>query len=319
MANNALLYGRVIKIQISGSLSTEITGDQMEIHFEVPFDDDAKPNTSTVDIFNLSPATISRIKGGMICTVQAGYRGDYGVIASGRISTVLTSKDGVDKKTTISFVEGEDYSHKTVTLAESDPAQKYYVNQRVKLATPIRKVHYEHGRKYVSYIHYKTVKVAKYKKRTHVITFAAGTLGSTIIKRLVKDLGIKLAQLSVPYNKVYTKGYRVTGLIENNLEEVCRDCKAALYYRRGKMVIRSITEGNDENFTLNVNSGLIESPTPFDDDTGKGFTVKCLLQHRITTASIISVQSATCNGKFRAKIGKHVCDGGSFTTEVNVI
>ncbi|MCO7127822.1 hypothetical protein NIE88_18915 [Sporolactobacillus shoreicorticis] len=320
VATNAQLYGRVTKISVSGDYSTTFDGSKLEIHFECPFDDDAKPNTSTVDIYNLSKDTIGRIHKGDLCTVQAGYRGDYGVIASGRISTVLTKKDGVDKITTISFLEGEDYSNKKVTLAQSDPAQKYYVKQRVKLSKPEKKVTYKNGRKYVSIVRYKTVKVAKYRKRTKVITFNKGTHGTTIIKRLCKDLGVKLAKLSIPYNKVYKKGYRVTGLIENNLEEVVKDCKASMYYRRGKMVIRSIEEGDDEHFTLNSNSGLVESPEPFDDDeNGKGYTVKCLLQHRITTASIITVKSQTANGKYRAKSGKHYSDGTDFLTEVNVI
>jgi hypothetical protein len=336
VATNAQLYGRITKIHVSGDYSTTFDGSELEIHFECPFDDDAKPNTSTVDIYNLSKATIDRLHQGDICTVQAGYRGDYGVIASGRISTVLTKKDGVDKITTITFLEGEDFSHKKVTLAQADPAKKYYVKKRVKLAKPIKviKTHKVTTnkivkgkiktttklKKYVATTSYKTVKEAKYKKRTNVITFAKGIHGSTIIKRLCKDLGVKLAACSIPYDKVYKKGYRVTGLIENNLEEVVNDCKAQMYYRRGKMVIRSIEEGDDEHFTLNSDTGLIESPQPFDDDTdGKGYTVKCLLQHRITTASIITVKSQTANGKFRTKSGKHYSDGTDFLTEVQVI
>jgi hypothetical protein len=336
VATNAKLFDRVTKIHVSGGYSTAFDGSKLEIHFECPFDDDAKPNTSTVDIYNLSKDTIGRIHKGDICTVQAGYRGDYGVIASGRISTVLTKRDGVDKITTISFLEGEDFSHKKVTEAQADPAQKYYIKKRVKLAKPIKviKTHKVTTnkivkgkiktstklKKYVATISYKTVKEAKHKKRTKAITFAKGTSGLTIIKRLCKDLGVKLAACSIPYDKVYKKGYRVTGLIENNLEEVVNDCKASMYYRRGKMVIRSIEEGDDEHCTLNSDTGLVESPEPFDDDTdGKGYTVKCLLQHRITTASIITVKSETASGKYRAKSGKHYSDGTDFMTEVNVI
>lgn len=336
MAINTQLFGRVTKITIKGEYETTFDGSKLEIHFEVNFDDDPKPNSSTVSIYNLSKDSIDRIHKGDLCTVQAGYQGDYGVIGSGRILTVLTKRDGVDKITTITFLEGEDFSHKKVTLAQADPAQTYYVKKRVKLAKPIRtiKTHRVTSskivngkikttttvRKYVATVRYKTVKVAKRRKRTAAITFAKGTHGSTIIKRLCKELGIKLAELTIPYDKVYAKGYRVTGLIENNLEDVVKDCKASMYYRRGKMVIRDISTGDDEQFTLNADTGLIESPEPFDDaPNGKGYTVKCLLQHRITTASIISVKSDTANGKYRCKSGKHYSDGTDFMTEADVI
>ncbi|MFB8733911.1 hypothetical protein ACEQPO_08135 [Bacillus sp. SL00103] len=46
----------------------------LEVRFEVPFDDDAKPNETKVEIFNLSSSTINKIKKGATMTVQAGYK-----------------------------------------------------------------------------------------------------------------------------------------------------------------------------------------------------------------------------------------------------
>lgn len=75
------LFGRVIRVKV-GSLT--FTNDNLEIRFSVPFDDDPKPNVSKVEIFNLSNDTINRIKRGDTCTIEAGYRGDVGVIAKGK-------------------------------------------------------------------------------------------------------------------------------------------------------------------------------------------------------------------------------------------
>lgn len=299
MATSPLLFGRVIRVTIDapgGHLT--FTNDDLEVRFEVNFDDDAKPNISTVQVYNLTNQTINKIQKNQNITVVAGYKSDYGVLTEGKITSVVTKYSGVDKITTVTFKEGTDYSGIKVTPDVADPAEKYYVKKKVN------------G---------KTVKVAKYRKQTMQITFKNGVKASQIIKRLTSILGIKLATFSLPKDKVYKSGYKVTGLIENNLETVVKDCGASMYWRRGKMVIRSIEIGNDEKFTLSEETGLIEPPEPFEDDDQKGYTVRCLLQHRITTASIIQIKSSTANGTFRAKSGKHYYDGNDFLTEFEVI
>ena len=281
MSSN-VMFGRVIKVTVKGKYSTTFSNKDLEIRFEVPFDDDSKPNTSTVEIYNLSKDSINRMQKGDTCTLQAGYKDDYGVIVSGKITKILTNRNGVDKITTISFLEGEDSSRIKVTSKTADKAEKG-------------------------------------KKQKLQIAFKAGTKASTIIKKLCSILGIKISKMSLPKDVVYKKGYTVTGLILNNLEEVVNDCGAALYYKRGKMVIRSIKEGDDERFTLEEKTGLIGSPEPFDDENGKGYKVQCLLQHRMAVASIVHLKSKGVNGKYRVKNGRHYCNGSDFMTEASVI
>lgn len=299
MATSPLLFGRVIRVTIDapgGHLT--FTNDDLEVRFEVNFDDDAKPNISTVQVYNLTNQTINKIQKNQNITVVAGYKSDYGVLTEGKITSVVTKYSGVDKITTVTFKEGTDYSGIKVTPDVADPAEKYYVKKKVN------------G---------KTVKVAKYRKQTMQITFKNGVRASQIIKRLTSILGIKLATFSLPKDKVYKSGYKVTGLIENNLETVVKDCGASMYWRRGKMVIRSIEVGNDERFTLSEETGLIEPPEQFEDDEQNGYTVRCLLQHRVTTASIITIKSSTANGTYRVRSGKHYYDGTDFISEFEVI
>jgi hypothetical protein len=268
MANQ--LFGRVIKVHVeNSSYKTDFSGpNDLHIEFEVNFDDDEKPNQSTISIYNLSTTSISRITKESSIILQAGYRSDYGVLVQGKVSSVVTNRDGVDKITTITLLEGQDYSG---------------------------------------------------QKTPKPITFKKGTKADTIIKRLVQLLGIRLAEMKLPKNIVYKSGYTVTGNIENNLVEVVKDCGASMYWRKGAMVIRSIKEGTDERFILSEETGLLGSPEAFEEDGVKGYNAKSLLQHRITTASIIEIKSKTANGKYRAKKGKHVCSGTDFYTEVQVI
>lgn len=271
------LFGRVIKVHIEGDYKADFSNEDLHIEFEVPFDDDATPNQITVAIFNLSNTSISRIKKGNTLILQAGYKSDYGILTQGKISSVLTKHDGVDKITTIYMTEGQDYSGVKVTASTSTD------------------------------------------KKSLKIAFGKGTKADAIIKRLVSVLGIRLGEMKLPKNVVYKSGYTVTGNILNNLEEIVKDCGAALYYRRGTLIIRSIKEGTDESFVLEEATGLLASPDPFEEDDYKGYTLSCLLQHRISTASIIQIKSKTANGSYRVKKGKHVASGSDFKTEVTVI
>lgn len=294
-----LNFGRKIKITIGNAT---FTNDELEIRFEVKFDDDPKPNQHKIEIYNLSKNTISQLKKGDTVTIQAGYASDVGVISIGKASKILTKTDGVNKITTIYSIEGEDFTRVKVTVKTADKNTIKYHRDGVYKGQVI--------------------------ENQLGIGFKAGTKASTIIDRLVKVLGIKLAHKPILVrDKVYKKGYIVTQLIMNNLEEVIQDCGSSIFHRRGKISIRPITEGIDEEFILEESTGLLGSPGQFEEtDTRgtndidvQGYSVKCFLQHRITTASIITIKSRTANGKYRAKRGKHIADSNDFVTEFDVI
>lgn len=138
MATNKMLFGRVVKVTIdNGSSQTTFDYKDLEIHFEVPFDDDFKPNETKVEIYNLSKDSISKIKKGSTITVQAGYKDDYGVLTIGKVTKVLNNWDGLNKVTAIYSKDGDDYTHMKVTTENADPAEKYYVKKRYKLAKPV--------------------------------------------------------------------------------------------------------------------------------------------------------------------------------------
>lgn len=320
MANE--LFGRYADVYISGAVyAAHFNMANLHIEFEVEFDDDSKPNISSVSIYNLSQTSRSRIVKGANIAITAGYRKDgTGVILQGKITNVTNNKDAVDRITKISVKEGQDYSHIKIDTSTADAAVKYQVKKRVKLKKPI--VTYtktKTGKKKKKTISYRTVSETKYKKRAMKKSFGKNTRSSTIIRWCARTLGMKITTLSLPTDKIYKKGYTITGSIEAKMEEVVKNCGAVMYYRRGNMVIRSIKVGNDERFTLSAATGLLDSPEQSEDDDGKKiYTVRSLLQYRIATASIISISSKTVNGTFRVKSGKHICNGSDFITELVV-
>ncbi len=293
----AQLFDRVIKVTIkngayTGNYSNSQT-DGVEIRFEIPFDDDSEPNAGSVYLYNLSKTSLSHIKRGATITVQAGYKADYGVLVIGRVASVHTRMENTTRITKIRYIEGDDYSRIKVTPKMADPAEKYTTGK----------------------------KKGQSKPQKLQIAFKKGTKGSTIIKRLVDVLDIKLdGNIELVRDKVYKKGYVVTKLILNNLEEVVRDCGSVIYHRRGRLTIRPLKKGKDERFTLNEDTGLLKQPGSFETEDEQGYAVECLLQHRITTASIIQLKSSTANGSYRVVRGKHICDGiNTFKTECDVI
>ncbi|AOH54492.1 phage protein [Peribacillus muralis] len=264
-------FKRVMKVSIGRAT---FTNEDLHIRFEIIFDDDMKPNKNKVQLFNLSKSTISTFKQGDTLTVQAGYSNDVGVLSEGKVYSIKTSFDGVDKITTIYSSEGDDYTKKKIDSKTADKGKK------------------------------------------DSITFKKNSKGSTMIRRMLDLLDIKLgAPMKLKNDKVYKKGYTISKLIYNDLEDIVRDCGSIIYHRRGKLVIRPLKEGTDERFVLEEASGLIGSPSVFTENNKTGYSVKCLMQHRITTCSIIELKSKTANGKYRAFKGKHVADKNDFYTE----
>lgn len=103
------LFDRVLEI-ISGNI--RITNENLDIEFDVPFDDDLTPNLSEVRVFNLSQNTLNNIKIGQELTLNGGYKGDIGILLKGRITNVKTPKTGVDRLTTIWVLDSVPYNAK---------------------------------------------------------------------------------------------------------------------------------------------------------------------------------------------------------------
>lgn len=151
------------------------------------------------------------------------------------------------------------------------------------------------------------------------MSFGKGTYAKTIIQKVAKKAGISISKIELKSNKQYKKGYTADGNPINILEEIVEACKSSMYFRRGKLIIRDIKKGDDERFILQQSSGLLDYPQRFEDDNQSGWSVRCLLQHRIATASIIELKSKYVSGTYRVKSGRHSYSGSSFETSCEVI
>ncbi|MBR6613167.1 MAG: hypothetical protein IKK84_00180 [Clostridia bacterium] len=159
------------------------------------------------------------------------------------------------------------------------------------------------------------------------LAFAAGSKASYILKSLAGKLSIPLAVCKTRRDHTYKDKVTVDGNILPEIKKYAEVCGVSAYINKGKLYIRHISDGDNINFTVQESSGLIGSPEEFEEeitaedykDTVTGYNVKMLLQHRITTASIITLKSRDVSGKFRVIEGSHSYNGTDFITSIKVI
>lgn len=89
-----------------------IKSDNLDIEFTVPFDDDMEANEAEIIVYNLSSATINKLKIKSSISIEAGYKNDTGVIFKGFINKVTTRHEGADKITTVKCLD--DVTKRTV-------------------------------------------------------------------------------------------------------------------------------------------------------------------------------------------------------------
>lgn len=89
------------RVAIIKSRSVEINAEDIDLEFTVPFDDNLESNEAEIIIYNLSDDTINKLFDKAPLTIEAGYKGDTGVIFKGYIVKKSTTYENSDKITTI--------------------------------------------------------------------------------------------------------------------------------------------------------------------------------------------------------------------------
>lgn len=157
------------------------------------------------------------------------------------------------------------------------------------------------------------------------ISFKKGTKASYILKTLINKVGIPVAVFSVKKDKTYKDAVTVEGKLMENIKNYAIVCGVSVYINKGKLYCRSLKEGDNTKFTLSESTGLIdiedyEEELSFDSvkQTVKGYKITMLMQHRMTTAGIVTVKSQNVSGKFRIRSGQHTYDTNDMLTEITV-
>lgn len=250
----------------------KIKSSELDLEFQVPFDDDMEANEAEITVYNLSKSTISKLKRKAAISIEAGYKDDTGIIFKGFIDRVSTKYNGVDKVTTIKCLDD------------------------IK------------------------------KKKVTNLSFAKNKKASYILKTLIDKTDLPVAVFEVRRDHTYTSEQTVDGDLMENIKKYAKVCGISVYVNKGKIYARHIKKGDNINFTVQASTGMIDYPEEYEEEitaedfkeTIKGYNIKMLLQHRITTGAIIKLSSKVAKGKFRVQSGTHTFSPSECTTQIKV-
>lgn len=271
MANNMFGFNVTVTVE-TDSGTLVIKHPENEIHFDSEFTDDPTPSETTIDIYNLSASTRNLFRVGNVVHLAAGFGSDVGEITAGKIKYIHPPvRDGGDNMFEIITYEGADYSKDKREFTDDTP----------KTSDEIQ------------------------------VTFTAGCDSEYILQTLARYANIDLQILSLKNNKVYNEAYSASGRPIDALEEVATDSGSKIFYRRGRLMVRDLSQdsGFDEEITLNYDTGLLESPQREEDDDWQGYSVTALFNNKVATASVIKLGSDFVNGSYRVKSGGFTYDG----------
>lgn len=159
------------------------------------------------------------------------------------------------------------------------------------------------------------------------ITYNENTKANTILRGLIERLKLPVAVFKVRRDYTYTDSVTIDGLLREEIKKYAEVCGISVYENNGSIYARYIKDGDNISFTVNENTGLIGSPEHFTEEINAedyideidGFKGEMLLQHRITTAAIIKLESRSANGEFRVRRGEHRLSGSEAITYFEAI
>lgn len=159
------------------------------------------------------------------------------------------------------------------------------------------------------------------------VTYAKGTKASYILKDLINKTHLPIAAFQPKRDWTYENEVTINGGLMDSIRKYSEVCGISTWINKGKVYAQHISKGTNLYFNVKVETGMIGSPEEFEEeitaedykDTIKGYNVKMLLQHRITTGSVVKINSDYVNGEYHVRAGKHVFNESEATTEIEVI
>lgn len=300
------LYGRVIEVIAGepGPGQRIFNGDDFTIYFTVPFDDGGEPNIAEIEIYNLAEGSIVNLNKRKKITINAGYKGDVGVIFSGEIQTPITDWEGVNKVTSLDCIDsGETWYIKRIKRTYKKNTTGWQILNDLLKQTGLG-IGALNLPKNITYISGKTF----------------DTTMAEAIAEVARDCG---AKMYVNKGRVFVRpkreGDNIYFVIDKNhglIGSPTRIEKEERYnvVEKVKVAKKERIKGTRKYKTVTKYENKNVAKTRIK----KGWKVVSLLNHRVTTDSIFEIRSKTANGRFRVETGQHRCYGSTFYTEMEV-
>ena len=159
------------------------------------------------------------------------------------------------------------------------------------------------------------------------ITYAAGTTASYILKDLINKTHLPIAAFEPKKDHTYEDEVSISNGLMASIREYSNVCGISTYINKGKVYSQHISKGLNGYFNLSPETGMIGSPSEYTEEieaednkeTINGFEAEMLLQHRITTGSVINVNSNEFKGKYHVRSGSHTFSPDEAITKIKVM
>lgn len=139
-------------------------------------------------------------------------------------------------------------------------------------------------------------------------TWRQGVRASEVARDIIGILGLNVGRIELPNDVVYPSGVTHSTSAKTALEAIAEDTGARLHVTRQAVYLVPPDRYERVGVVLTADTGLLDSPEPVTDAPG-AYRIRTLLQHRITTDSLVEIRSRMVNGEFRVQEGRH--KGGS--------
>lgn len=159
------------------------------------------------------------------------------------------------------------------------------------------------------------------------VTYAKGTTASYILKDLICKTHLPIAVFEPKRTWKYENEITVSGGLMENIKKYSEVCGISTFINQGKVYAMELSKGKNGYFNLSADTGLIGSVEENQEtiqaedynDTITVLNAKCLLQHRITVASVVNLQSENYKGEYRVRKVVHTFNETEATSELELI
>lgn len=146
-------------------------------------------------------------------------------------------------------------------------------------------------------------------------TFGAGVKASYIIKYLFEYISVPYNYFELKADKTFQKGYTATGLALDRIKDLAKLCGSKLVIRNNSFMIMPDKKGIETGFLLSPETGLLDVERMDKQRNGAQFKIKMLLNHAISSKSLLKIKSTGLQGTMMVLEGRHK----DWITEVEVV
>lgn len=180
-------------------------------------------------------------------------------------------------------------------------------------------------------------------------SYSKGTTAQTILKDLIKYLGLPIKTWKPKSNYKFAQDVSVSGSLSDAIKKYAEVCESLVYVCKSEVyVVGYGATASKEYFDVKAATGLLEVSTFTEDDPTytvkssdkaatsssstkvrkvtsaksssvpqvEGVNIKMLLQHKIYTGAVIKLTSKIVSGSYRVASGTHSADDDDFITTV---